>query len=284
MAVSSRLKQIGMDPLKPSTRADERGEFTPQPRIMVGWELYRLLAGAPKQSLPNGFKQRVSESSYPNPSSKKAMSGMRHFVYRPAGVLRRYVREIVSVRSEQPRLQVLLPETTLTLVLRQSGRVSLHSEVLPNAILSGLQRRTRIVEHAAHSSLIVVRFTEVGAPAILHDRVDLLYNRTVPLEDVLPGQQIEHIQNILADEHSIKRQFVAVERFLSSRIRPRNGTSLSAQIEAAVNLIRRSEGRAPIAAIARRSAMSQSALERHFRAAVGASPKAVSRIARLQHI
>jgi hypothetical protein len=159
------------------------------------------------------------------------MSGVRQFVYRPAGVLRRYVREILWVRSEHPRLQMLLPETTLTLVLRQSGRVSLHSEALSNAIVSGLQQRTRVVEHAAHSSLIVVRFTEVGAPAILHDRVDLLYNRTLPLDDVLPRQQIEHIQNVLVDEHSIQRQFVAVERFLSSRIQPQNGTAISPQIE-----------------------------------------------------
>jgi AraC-like DNA-binding protein len=212
------------------------------------------------------------------------MSGVRQFVYRPAGALRRYVREILWIRSEHPRLQVLLPETTLTLVLRQSGRASLHSEALPQAIVSGLQQRTRVVEHAAHSSLIVVRFTEVGAPAILHDRVDLLYNRTLPLDGVLPWQQIEHIQNVLADEHSIQRQFVAVERFLSSRIQARNGSTISPQIEAAVDLIRRSEGRASVATIARNAAMSQSTLERHFRAAVGATPKTVSRLARLQLI
>ena len=44
-----------------------------------------------------------------NPSSKRVMSGVRQFVYRPAGALRRYVREILWVRSEQPRLQMLLP-------------------------------------------------------------------------------------------------------------------------------------------------------------------------------
>jgi AraC-like DNA-binding protein len=212
------------------------------------------------------------------------MSGVRQFVHRPAGTLRRYVREILWVRSEQPRLQTLLPETTLTLVLRQSGRASLHSEDLPCAIVSGLQQRTRVVEPAAHSSLIVVRFTEVGAPAILHDRADLLYNRTLPLEDVLTRQPIEHIQNVLADERSIQRQFAAVERFLSSRIQPQHGAAISPQIEAAVELIRRSEGRASVAAIARHAAMSQSALERQFRAAVGATPKTVSRLARLQHI
>src|SRR5216684_1599273 len=154
------------------------------------------------------------------------MSGARQFVYRPAGTLRRYVREILWVRSEQPRLQMLLPETTLTLVLRQSGRVSLHSEDLPCTIVSGLQQRTRV------------------------------------------------------DEHSIQRQFVAVERFLLSRIEPQNGAAISPQIEAAVDLIRRSEGRASVVAIARHAAMSQSALERHFRAAVGATPKTVSRVAR----
>jgi AraC-like DNA-binding protein len=212
------------------------------------------------------------------------MSGVRQLVHRPSGSLRRYVREILWVRSERPRQQTLLPETTLTLVLRQSGRASLHSELLPCAIVSGLQQRTRVVEHAAHSSLIIVRFTEVGAPAILHDRADLLYNRTLPLEDVLPRQQIENIQNVLADEHSIQRQFAAVERFLSSRIQPQGGATLSPQIEAAVDLIRRSEGRASVAAIARHAAMSQSALERHFRAAVGGTPKTVSRLARLHHI
>lgn len=134
------------------------------------------------------------------------MSETRHFVHQPGGILRRYVREILWVRSERPRVQVLLPETTLTLVLRQSGSASLHNETLPNAIVSGLQQRTRVVEHAAGSSLVIVRFTEVGAPAILHGRVDLLYNRTILLDDVLPRQEIDHIQNILADTREIRQQ------------------------------------------------------------------------------
>ncbi len=114
------------------------------------------------------------------------MSEVHHFVYQPARALRRHVREILWVRSERPRTQVLLPETALTLVLRQSGSASLLKQTLPAAIVSGLQQRSRTVEHAAHSSLVIVRFTEIGGPAILHDRVDLLYNRTVPLDAVLP--------------------------------------------------------------------------------------------------
>jgi AraC-like DNA-binding protein len=210
------------------------------------------------------------------------MSDVRQFVHRPASALRRYVREILWVRSEHSRVQVLLPETTLTLLLRQSGQASLHNQNLPDTIVSGLQKRTRIVDHAPGSSLIIVRFTEVGAPAILHDRVDLLYNRTVPLDDLLPRQEIDQIQSVLADTPAIRQQILSVERFLTGRIRPQN--PISPQIEAAAQMIRNTHGRFSIAAIARHAAMSQSALERHFRAAVGATPKKLSRLARLQHV
>src|ERR1700730_7420797 len=191
------------------------------------------------------------------------MSDVRQFVHRPTGTLRRYVREILWVRSEHSRVQLLLPETTLTLVLRQSGTASLHNENLPNTIVSGLQKRTRLVEHAPGSSMVIVRFTEVGAPAILHDRADLLYNQTIPLDDVLPRQQIDHIQSVLASTREITRQIQPVERFLASRIRAHN--EISPQIEAAAEMIRHSHGRASIRAIAHYAAMSLSALERHFR-------------------
>jgi AraC-like DNA-binding protein len=209
-------------------------------------------------------------------------SEVHRFVHRPTGNLGRYVREILWVHSELSRIQVLLPETTLTLVLRQTGMASLHNETLPNAVVSGLQQRTRVVEHAAKSSLVVVRFTEAGAPAVLHDRVDLLYNQTLPLDAVLPRKEIERVQNALSDTGERRRQILGVEGFLARQIYSQHG--ISRQIEAAAQMIRNSEGRSPIAAIARHAAMSLSALERHFRAAVGATPKQLSRLARLQHV
>ena len=65
------------------------------------------------------------------------MSDVLQFVHQPGGTLRRYVREILWVNSEHSRVQLLLPETTLTLVFRQSGAASLHNENLPKTIVSG---------------------------------------------------------------------------------------------------------------------------------------------------
>src|SRR6202035_3030291 len=115
------------------------------------------------------------------------------------------------------RLQPLLPETILTMVLRQSGSASLHNETLPDTLVSGLQQQTRMVAHSPGSSLVIVRFTEVGAPAFLHQPADQLYNRTSPLEAILPQQEIERIQNTLADSREITQQVIEIERFLTAR-------------------------------------------------------------------
>jgi AraC-like DNA-binding protein len=210
------------------------------------------------------------------------MSDIRHFAHQPRGILRPFVREILWIRSNDPRAQTLLPEMTLTLVLRQSGGASLNNDRLPGAIVSGLQHRSRMVAHGAHSSIIVVRFSEVGAPAVIHDRADLLYAQTAPLDSFVPGRDIERIQNLLGDNQGIGKQIPLIEEFLIDRLRPERRAS--AQIEAAARMIRVSGGMMPVTTVARRAAMSQSALERQLRAATGASPKMLSRLARLQRV
>ena len=207
---------------------------------------------------------------------------MRHFVHQPGSDLGRYVREIIWVQSDQQRTQMLLPETNLTLVLRLSGTASLNDTVLPDAVVSGLQPRSRLVEHGTRSSFVVVRFTEVGAPAILHDRADLLYGKTAPLASFISPSRIDQARNRLVEAGETHLQIPVVEQFLREQIRPQR--AISAQVEAAIKMIRDSGGRLSIKALARRAAMSQSALERKLRAAAGASPKMLSRLARLQRV
>jgi AraC-like DNA-binding protein len=206
----------------------------------------------------------------------------RHVVYRPCEFLRPWVREVLWIESTVPRDQILLPETAFTLMLRQSGAGSISQQPLGRAILSGLQQRTRYAGHTANSAFLVVRFTETGAATLLRDRVDQLYGQTIPLDTVLAPTAIESLQSRLAETPHPQQKFSLVERFLCRSIRP--DAAPSTQIIAAARFIRATNGRASIAALARKVGMSQSALERHFSAAVGASPKTLSRLARLHHV
>jgi AraC-like DNA-binding protein len=210
------------------------------------------------------------------------VNSLRHFASQPHASLRSYVREIVWVRSEEPRVQVLLPETTLTMVLRQAGGTFLGTNALPLAIVSGLQRTARRILHAAGSSLVIVRFTETGAAAVLRDRVDRLYSQTAALDTFLPRRDIDDVQNVLAETSDPMRQILVVERFLLARVDQHR--KIMPQVEIAAKIIRDSGGRLPITAIARSVGMSQSSLERSFRAAVGTSPKMLSRLSRLQNV
>lgn len=203
-------------------------------------------------------------------------------MHRPAGDLQRFVREILWVRSTDPRTQALIPETGFTLVLRQAGTVAWENRVLAPAVISGLQNKVRVVDHSGGSFVIILRFTEIGAPALLHDRADLFFGRTAALDSVLPARAIDDVQHALAESPEIRGQIPIVERFLAARIRMRH--RISEQIEEAARLIRSSGGRAPIAAIARRVGVSQSVLERGLRATAGTTPKMLARLARLQTV
>jgi AraC-like DNA-binding protein len=207
---------------------------------------------------------------------------MHHFVYRPDEALRRYVREILFLDSRVPRRQALMPETTATLMLQQSGSSSLNGQVLPSAIVSGLQSGTRTVEMSANSFIVIVRFTEIGASAFLRDRIDTLYDLAVPLDDLLHRADIDRVQNALAAAVNAEGRSVAVEHFLRSQLRlvymP------DQQIEAGARLIRKLSGRVSIDKLARHLETSHSKLERRFRAEVGATPKTLSRLARLQNV
>ena len=210
------------------------------------------------------------------------MLGLHHFVYRPEESLRRYVREILFLDSRAPRLQALMPETTPTLMLQQSGFSSLNGQVLPSAVVSGLQSSTRTAEVSANSAIVIVRFTEIGASVVLRDRIDTLYDLTVPLDDVLNRADVDRLQNALADAVNAQERRVAVEHFLRGQLRL--AYVPNQQIEAAARLIRKLSGRISIDELARHLETTHSTLERRFRAEVGATPKALSRLARLQNV
>jgi hypothetical protein len=113
------------------------------------------------------------------------MSELRHFVYRPGEALRRYVREVLFLDSEPQRIQVLLPETTPTLMLQQSGCSALGGRKLPSAAISGLQSAARTVEVSSSSAIAIVRFTETGAAGVIRDSLHSLYDSSIAIDDVL---------------------------------------------------------------------------------------------------
>lgn len=210
------------------------------------------------------------------------MSELRHVIHQPGRELRGHVREMLWIESAATRTQILLPETGFVLAFRRSGGVTWQDRTLPLAVLSGLQPRARRMEHGSNSSLMVVRFTETGAAALLRDDAGSFYGQTLALDAVLPRQWIEDVQNALADAADASTQFRVVERHLIERMR--GSREIPQPIEAAARIIRTSGGKVVIASVARHVGMSQSVLERRMNTCVGTSPKRLARLARLHNV
>jgi len=126
-----------------------------------------------------------------------------------------------------------------------------------------------------------VRFRPGGAREILAVPLDLLTDTTAETADLwsADGRRIEDEVGNARDDEARRG---ALERFLEARLpRAHVGTS---RLEAAIGLVLRSRGRAEVAEVARHVGWSRRQLERQFRAGVGLSPKAFSRVVRFQNV
>jgi AraC-like DNA-binding protein len=210
------------------------------------------------------------------------MPGLRHSVFQPSEKLRRYVREILFLDSEFHPLQALMPETTPTLMLQRSGSSWLNGHLLPPAIVSGLQTKTRTVEVSARSFSTIIRFTEIGASAFIQGRMDSLSGLSLPLDDVMNHADVDRVLNSLADSPNHKGCMNAVEEFLDNCLR--RPLPKEAPVEVGAQMVRRSAGKVSVDKLSRVLRMNHSTLERQFKAKVGATPKVLSRLARLQNV
>lgn len=125
-----------------------------------------------------------------------------------------------------------------------------------------------------------VRLWPGAAAAALRTSVTALRDQVVPLESVLPGDwSVRFLAAVAdgADEEATAARLDQAWAPLAER-----GADLDAAVMRAVFAIVRSQGGMAVGALARESGLSERHLRRRFEAAVGLSPKELSRIRRLR--
>jgi AraC-like DNA-binding protein len=167
-------------------------------------------------------------------------------------------------------------------MLQQSGCSALGGRKLPSAAISGLQSAARTVEVSSSSAIAIVRFTETGAAGVIRDSLHSLYDSSIAIDDVLRHSDVDRVLNSLADSKNNWERARVVEQFLSTRLR--GAFAPNPQIEVATQLIRRTGGKVSIDKLTNLLQTNHNTLERRFKASVGATPKMLSRLARLHNV
>jgi AraC-like DNA-binding protein len=145
-----------------------------------------------------------------------------------------------------------------------------------DSFVAGMHAAPTIVHAASSWSCIELRFTPLGAHRLLGLPMHELANRSVGLEDLLPGAG--QLSTRLRDARSWMERFDLVETFLVRRLA--DSMPPSPGVEWSWHRLRRTGGRASITELAAELGWSHRRLIARFREQVGLAPKTVARVLR----
>jgi AraC-like DNA-binding protein len=213
----------------------------------------------------------------------KAGAAVNVFVQMPCVALRPFIKRFFTVEFPSAHQDSHLPDTGPVAVFRFKGDCILDGGMhAPQTAFTGLRDSLRRHLHGRDSAAVLVAFTATGAEAFLRCSLDEVFNATVDMDDVL-GQpaELKRIHDRLAGARNNAQRIRIVESFLLTRA---VGARPDAFVSAAASRIEETRAMVRIEELARRVGLSQSALERRFRRAVGTSPRKFASIVRLQHV
>jgi AraC-like DNA-binding protein len=168
-----------------------------------------------------------------------------------------------------------LPFPGIPLILNLAAPWRVEGTTL-DSFLAGLNTRPTTVAGERAFSCLELRLTPLGARRLLGMPLHELTDRSIPLEELIPG--VETLSERLRDAPGWEARFDLVESFLGRRLA--DTAPPPRELEWAWRQLVRSGGRVPIRALAFELGWSPRRLINRFRDHVGLPPKAVARVIR----
>ncbi len=208
---------------------------------------------------------------------------MRKLSFAPRAELSDLVRCFEVIETTEEMTRTLLPDTGLLIGMRYAGSAtSLESEVprlSPRFSIVGLRTSARRMRTSAGGGMIVARLRAAGSGSLFGEPVHELFGETLSLDEVARPSEVARASSRLMTAGGDAERIAIFEDLFLSLARPRESDPV---VVRALRAIDETSGSVRISALARLTALSQDALEKRFRRAVGATPKQYASIVRLR--
>jgi AraC-like DNA-binding protein len=179
----------------------------------------------------------------------------------------------------------VLPDTGVVIGFQYKGGLFRvddgQSTALTISGISGLADRSRIFRNQAGTGTILVFFKEAGAAAFFREPLHELFRESISLDSFLLRSELLALEERLIEAPTNAERIARLEKFFIGRMTHHEPDKL---VLAALALIHKSQGNIRIQELVRQLHISQSPLEKRFRAVVGASPKKFASIVRLKNV
>ena len=213
---------------------------------------------------------------------------MNYQVYTPSPELQAFVKCFWTLHDdvivEKPVKQRVLPDGCMEMIFHYGDLYQQYFEdgssiIQPKSFVFG--QITGYIEIAPRGAtgLVAARFLPDGLTPFLKIPVSSLANRAVAIDEIF-GEKGKHLEaNVIAatnDEDRIK----LIESFLLSRLV--DPQTINTITKNCVDIIFQSQGQLDVVELAEKLKINRRNIERKFVAAIGMSPKQLSRVVRLQ--
>ena len=191
------------------------------------------------------------------------------------------LQRIAIVAAGVEMTRAVLPEAGIVVGLRYRGEtVTLEgggTRSYPHCAVTGVLPSARTVRTSADGQMILGLLRPAAAARLVRAPVDALFGVTCALEDIVPAALAQRTVHALYRATSDAERVGVFEQFLLEAAAPRAPDPV---VDRALAEIDRSAGNVRIAAL--QVGRSQDALERRFRAVVGATPKQYASLVRFR--
>ena len=207
---------------------------------------------------------------------------MRYAEYQPSPRLARLVERFWFLEGTSTgAVDAIIPDGRMELVFHYSGTFWRHTDASsplrqPASLLVGQMTSPVVLAPEGVAGVAAIRLRSAAARTLLGFSVREVSEQFVDLESIFPSAAA--LRERLAEAADDRARLAALEQWLVDGACP----SPRAEVEAAVQAILKSHGRASVDALAVFTGLGVRRLERQFQDDVGLSPKTFSRIVRLQ--
>lgn len=205
--------------------------------------------------------------------------------YTPTALLQPFVKSYIVVDCSEAMLNSMLPDTSLIMGFRYKGTTRYITDeterALPFAVVAGLRKSIQLMKDAEHTANLLVIFHTAGASAFIKEPLHQLFGEIVSLDDCTGFKALGEIEERLCEAGSDIQRIQIVEEFLISRL---YHAQTDALVSGAVQIINSHKGYIRVKDLAARLHISIDAFEKRFRRTVGATPKQLCNIVRMNSI
>jgi len=205
--------------------------------------------------------------------------------FAPAETLKPFIRQYVFVETTDDVINRILPDTSLVVAIRYSGKISdvtgLNSNQLPSSLITGLKKSPRLINYGSGTGNMLILFKAAGAAAFFQQPLHELFEASVPLDNFIAPDKLTLLEEQLAEADGNQQRAIIVNQFLTQHIQNHKQDQL---VISALQKIRLSKGQIRIRDLADAHYISQDAFEKRFRRVVGTSPKQFAGIIKIKSI